>query len=553
MDTTIEALEITLKTTTDPLERIETLSRLAFFTTDLDLDKACTYIEKLDELIQDNALNPITKQIGSAWWHFNMGWIHLRRSEHNLALKKFQDSKTIFKKLNHARGKRETENGLGVTYLQMAHFDKALASFLKALGHNEENLELFFLSGILNNLGVVYIELGDFKEAKKYLEQSYEASSKIGDLRHQAAALDNQSNTYFRLGDHKKALSCALESIRLSRVVGTKVFEAESLNSAGDAYMALGKLENAMSHYKMALKLAEKIGHSYEKVEAMVRIGILHLEMGNTQAAGKSLYAALSLARQTDATRLEYQIYKALSELNELLGNQKLALQYFKFFHDIRQEVFSLQADWRLKSLRVLHQVETNENLRLVNAKLQDRLREIESLQHQLEEQATRDPLTGLYNRRHLDETLKKELARQAREGGALSLVMMDIDLFKEVNDQFGHQAGDEVLIALGKLLRDHTRASDTVYRYGGDEFIVALPGAEPQEALQRGIEWRKDFAELIFSFPQETLRPSISIGIASFPQNATTLDSLFRAADDALYTSKIHRNRVTLSEKELA
>ena len=546
----LKKLEKSLSTAKDPVQRIEIIKELVPIIIDRDIERGHALIDEMASLSTRGKFAKAPYQAGVAWSLFYRGWYHLRRSEHELAFDAFHKAEKIFSAPNAPKGMQENANGLGMVYLQKAQFDKAFEYFLQSLGTDEESLEPFLLSGILNNLGVLYIELGEYKTAQDYIQRSLVASRSIDNLQNQAAALDNQSNIYYHLKDYPNALHCALESLKLSRHIGSKVYEAESLNSLGDAYKALGEHKKAMQQYKLAHELASKIGHTYEKVEAMVRIGSLYLEEGAHKTAGKYLYPALSLAREAGAARLEYQTYHALAQLNEADGDYKLALQYYKFYHDIQQEVFGLQADWRLKTLRVLHQVETDENLRLSNARLQDRLREIESLQHQLEEQATRDPLTGLYNRRYLDETLTKELARQKRERGSLSLIIMDIDLFKEVNDQFGHQAGDEVLIALGKLLTSHTRASDMVYRYGGDEFVVALPGAEPEEALQRGIEWRKDFAKLKFSFPQEELQPSISLGIASYPQNADSLDSLFRAADEALYASKVYRNRVTLSKK---
>ncbi len=548
MKMTPNALKKQLATLNDPLAQIETLSQLAMLAIDRNLGEAYAYIQALRIITENPDLSKEVQRIGSGWFHCHLGWYRLRRTEHQLALQSFQQAAHFFEQ--QQPGKRTAENGLGVVYLQLAQFDKALEYFLQALG-TEEEIDAFTHAGILNNLGVLYLELSNFEQADDYLKRSFELSEKSNDQRQQAAALDNQSNLYFLRKEHQKALTAAQKSIKLSRAVESSVFEAESLNSAGDAYMALGKPTLALEHYHAALNLATDIGHVYEKVEAMTRIGTVYLENREEKKAAEYLYPALSLAQQTGANRLEYQIYKALAELSETQQNYRLALQYYKLYHAIQQEVFGLRADWRLKSLQITHQVETDQHLRLSNAQLQGRLKKIENLQQQLEKQATRDPLTGLYNRRYLDDVLPKEILRQEREGGSLSLVIMDIDFFKKINDQFGHAAGDEVLIALAQLLRQHTRASDTVYRYGGDEFVVALPGAEPQEALLRCIEWRKAFANLKFDFAKKTLTPSISLGIASFPKNALTIETLFFAADEALYKSKIYRNHVTLSSKK--
>lgn len=551
-DTNLSDLEAQLATATDPERRIEILSDLAFWVIDLDLERSHTLIDELHLLSTSGKFANSPHLSGLAWSQFSFGWYYMRISDHDRALEYFTAAEEQFTRLDLLEGQRNAANGLGIVYLQLARFDSALECFLKALGTDENILDPFFLSGVLNNLGVLYVELDDLEQALDYLIRSLEASRGISIInsRNQAAALDNQSNIYYRLGDYQKALECALESLSLSREVASKVYEAESLNSAGDAYMALGDRAQALVSFQAALQISSEIGHSYEKIEAMVRIGCLHLGDGEFKAAAALLHPALALAREASAKRLEYQSCQALAELHEAQREYKLALQYYKVYRAIEREVFNQQADWRLKTLRVLHQVETDENLRQNNARLQERLLEVEELQQQLKEQATRDHLTGLYNRRYLDETLKRELARQERSGGSLSVILIDVDLFKEVNDSFGHHAGDEILIALGTLLLAKTRSLDTVYRYGGDEFVVLLPDATPEEALRRGVELRQSFAAQSFIFQNQTLHISLSLGVASFPKNARTIEGLLRAADKALYVSKISRGQVTLSHR---
>lgn len=184
------------------------------------------------------------------------------------------------------------------------------------------------------------------------------------------------------------------------------------------------------------------------------------------------------------------------------------------------------------------------------NALLENRLVEIEQLQEQLRDQAIRDYLTGLFNRRYLDETIDRELASAKREGSQLSVVMMDIDHFKSINDTYGHQAGDMVLIELGTLLNNYSRLSDIACRHGGDEFVVVMPKASPKDAFNRADEWRVAFEEKRFSFNDRRFATTLSIGIASFPLHASSPIGVFQAADQALYQSKIHNNKVSISRR---
>jgi diguanylate cyclase (GGDEF)-like protein/PAS domain S-box-containing protein len=181
---------------------------------------------------------------------------------------------------------------------------------------------------------------------------------------------------------------------------------------------------------------------------------------------------------------------------------------------------------------------------------LEAQLVEIKNLQEQLKEQAIRDALTGLYNRRYLEETLDRELARASRERYPITLVMVDIDDFKRVNDSYGHPVGDLVLQALGKLLYQHTRRSDIACRYGGEEFLLVLPGLAIERAVRRADEWRTAFETLCIQASGGEIRATFSAGIAVFPIHGTQALDLIRAADQALYAAKAQgRNCVRLKE----
>lgn len=187
------------------------------------------------------------------------------------------------------------------------------------------------------------------------------------------------------------------------------------------------------------------------------------------------------------------------------------------------------------------------------NGALQQQLDEIHTLQAQLHEQANRDPLTGLYNRRYLDSTLERELARCKREGQPLSLILIDIDHFKQINDTYGHQAGDEVLKHLASMLSAQARAADVVCRYGGEEFLLLLPQMPLKNARERAEEWRSGFEASTTSLGEFRMQATLSIGIASYPGHGTSPQELIRCADRALYSAKATgRNRVLIFEPEL-
>lgn len=171
--------------------------------------------------------------------------------------------------------------------------------------------------------------------------------------------------------------------------------------------------------------------------------------------------------------------------------------------------------------------------------RLQAQMKEINELQEQLREQTIRDPLTGCFNRRYLEETLVREFSRSLREEYPLCMAMIDIDHFKLINDAYGHRAGDAVLQALGVLLRGRTRAGDIVCRFGGEEFLIVLPNMPLDNALIRMDILRNEFQEMRVVFGAEELHSTISIGVACCPLHGQNSEDVFRAADRALYQAK--------------
>ena len=186
------------------------------------------------------------------------------------------------------------------------------------------------------------------------------------------------------------------------------------------------------------------------------------------------------------------------------------------------------------------------------NEKLQRQLVEIEALQSKLYDLAIRDPLTRLFNRRYLEETLERELLKAGREKKPVSLMMIDIDHFKKFNDQYGHKAGDLILENLGRLLLRFSRGGDVACRYGGEEFLVVLPGATLQAAWERAWELCRTFESTRVKYKDFKLKATISLGIASFPDHGRTGEEIISVADNALYRAKeAGRNQVMLPDTD--
>ncbi|MDP3022384.1 MAG: diguanylate cyclase [Sulfuricurvum sp.] len=168
-----------------------------------------------------------------------------------------------------------------------------------------------------------------------------------------------------------------------------------------------------------------------------------------------------------------------------------------------------------------------------------------------IKEQAIRDSLTGIYNRRYLDETLPREISRASRELSDLSIVMLDLDHFKVINDTYGHAAGDEVLKTIASSLLRLIRQNDFVARFGGEEFIIVMPGMPADQAYERMEECRKEIENTIITYKNHKISMTLSGGISSCTSFHETKDELIKMADDALYESKNNgRNQITLANQ---
>ncbi len=168
-------------------------------------------------------------------------------------------------------------------------------------------------------------------------------------------------------------------------------------------------------------------------------------------------------------------------------------------------------------------------------------------LMDKLRDTSLRDGMTGLYNRRFLEEFIDKVMSQANRNNDTYHVMMLDVDFFKMVNDTYGHDIGDKVIVALANILKDNIRISDLAIRYGGEEFIVMLQNATDESALNIAKKIHKIFGNTVFDVaPSETIQKTISIGIAKFPSDGDTIWKCIKYADTALYEAKnTGRNKI--------
>ncbi len=198
--------------------------------------------------------------------------------------------------------------------------------------------------------------------------------------------------------------------------------------------------------------------------------------------------------------------------------------------------------------LELLARVKSLLRMKNLHDQLQDKIKQLEEAKERLRELAVTDGLTSLYNYRYFKEFLAQELRRAERHNTNVSVVMIDIDFFKNYNDSYGHLAGDEVLRILARLMRENIRSIDLAARYGGEEFALVLPETNKSAARIVANKIKKLVEE--FEFRNEETQPNgkltVSMGVATYPGDGKVMEDLINRADQWLYQAKAGgRNRV--------
>jgi diguanylate cyclase (GGDEF)-like protein/PAS domain S-box-containing protein len=353
------------------------------------------------------------------------------------------------------------------------------------------------------------------------------------------------------------------EVVRLNKIIQALMDRAERNTSAQvsdfgmfhTTIMLEERVRRRTAELEAALRANEKTGRALRESEAKFRglvsqslVGIVLIEDGRfsySNAKFDEIFGYSSEEMGPLQTAVESDRGLVAENIDMRLKGEVSQLHYV--FHGLRKngavidiECHSSVMNVGNRSLLISLIMDITERTRAERA--------VQVLQEELREQATHDALTGLYNRHFLEESFGRELLLAERGGHPVSVIMGDLDHFKAVNDRYGHLVGDEVLRVFGTLLTNNSRASDIVCRYGGEEFLLVLPGMTGEGALQRAEQLRQAMAATHVSSGVSRITVTASFGVATFPTHSRTTDELIAAADRALYSAKAQgRNRVTL------
>lgn len=445
--------------------------------------------------------------------------------------------------------KADLLHAMAVVYDGQGAFELALGHMIEALKIRQGLGDKTGEARALNSIGVIFGRSGDHTQSLYYYERALALHSELGDTLNQAIALNNVGIARKNLARYEAACEAYQEALRLFEELDHRLGQGAVLGNWAVACGHLGRHAEAEQRFAQSLALIQAIGNRVSEAEVRLDVGDFYLRLARTDEAQVHLSRALTIGEEIGAKPVQYRAHQGLAQAYAQQSAFEAAYRHLLSYHRLEREVFSERSERRLQALKVnfrLEQAERDKEIyRLRNVELKQALETLERQAKLLEEQAIRDPLTGLYNRRYLDGVLAEEFARTLRYAYPLSVAIADIDFFKRINDRLSHAVGDEVLRALAQLFVENTRTVDVVARYGGEEFVVVFRNTSLQRAavaaekIRRAIErhpWRRIHPELAVT---------VSVGLAT-NNGFAHHEELLHAADRNLYQAKHEgKNRV--------
>ena len=459
-------------------------------------------------------------------------------------------------------------NTIAGCYSALGQSEQAFAYMYQALRDTGPVRSLGYDAVLHCNLAHELLQLGDCQEALRHVDQGIARCAGLNNVRLLGVLLINRVICLTELGRPIDALP------DIERVLALPA-DASGRGAMGSAFETLAIAALRAGEVALGARLVEQAlcapptPNPDEQVERVVAAAMLEQVHGRLAQALTELGRAERWIGGEGAAGLSLRVrclaFLTRADLQQRLGDAAQALATMRIWqglHLVRAELASRAryqaATLQTELLRLQHKLDENDArrraterartaLQASNEELSRKIAEVQALQAELKQQATRDFLTGLFNRRHLNAMLPSMLALAQRDKQPLAVAILDLDRFKAVNDEHGHAAGDALLAAFGQLLIEHGRKSDVACRYGGEEFCLLMPRTEAAAACRKVNSLLKLWRGESFALGQVRLTGlTFSAGVCDSRQAPHSEAALLKAADDALLAAKqLGRNRV--------
>ena len=390
----------------------------------------------------------------------------------------------------------------------------------------------------------------DYDRADKCYQRcySYTSTDAVTDV----LLRQNHAETLARLGKLSLALYEVGEALRLGEKIPASRSMVYALGVKSWILIEQKKTQEAESTLLHAIDYA--VTNDLPSAQSRMKLAALYLRQQHLQKAAENLQPVEASIRKRGDKHDRATYHELMSQLYEAQNNYQSSLTHFKRYHKIQGEIRTSEANSRVQAEHLIDKLENIRRkstiLKRENVALKDTVNRYKSLHQEARELSERDSLTGLYNRRMLESMADNIISLTANINTSVAVAVIDLDHFKRINDQFGHQTGDLVLQIFATLISSTFRSADCIARYGGEEFVLVMPQADEyntREALSR-------LKDATSGYPWSELNPDLSVtfsaGIATTNQKST-FKSLFLSADKALYLAKAAgRDRICVADE---
>lgn len=498
------------------------------------------------------------------------------------------------------RGIAAISNNLGLSYSKTGLPDKAVEYYLKSLVIEEKigNLQGKVIS-LMNVATIFYHELSDKESAFNYLNEAIELAKKQGMKPALPILFVNKASFLHEGGQIEASEETYLEAIALAEEVSDVQNKTRSHLGLGDIYLGKEKVNEALEQFRLANEGADQLGSDQEKIIAQIGIGESLAKLGQVEEGIEYLIKALALAKKLELTTQSVRATIRLSDAYEAKGDFQSSSKYLREYILYKEQIITEHNKEAIALFKTRYETEKKEaeiallkkdnelkdsearkdkrikfwlyafiimigisvlitlnryfaqrkSKRLINQKNTELIEAYE----QLKQISLTDPLTNLSNRRAMKQFMADELDRFERKKVPFSILLIDIDFFKKLNDTYGHDGGDFVLVELSKLMASLVRKQDKVCRWGGEEFLFLLPDTDIEGAKILAEKVRTTVMDQRLTFREETistadsnkqlkeheLRITISMGVSEYNDLEMTLEQAIKIADQHLYKAK--------------
>jgi diguanylate cyclase (GGDEF)-like protein len=456
-------------------------------------------------------------------------------------------------------------NGIAGCYSAQGDSAQAFAYMYEALRETRPVRGHGFDVVLYSNLAHELYQLGEYDEALAYLQEGIDRCRGLANPRIDSVLHINRVVCLTDLGRPREALPDIEHLLSMAPDRDGRGVEGASFETMAIAALRAGEIALGASLVEQARSCIAASTVPDERVEGAVAEAELLAARGDARAAAARLRAELPLPEEGLNLRVHCLYRLSLADVLEGLGEHAAALRELRAWQQLqvermrraeqsrrqaaqlKTELLRLQRERDLIDQRRRASERAQGQLASINRQLSQKIEEVEALRAALQQQATRDFLTGLFNRRHLSDVLPSMRALAGREDQPLAVAVIDLDHFKTVNDRHGHLAGDRLLAEFGRLLTKRLRRSDVACRYGGEEFCLLMPRTDARSAARKLTALLRQWRAETFAFDNIVLSGnSFSAGVADSMLVPKSTEELLRAADRCVLEAKrLGRGRV--------